>query len=615
MILKFEAEHPEHGMMGFADAAIKYYDDMERHMAFKYTLLVELFEGFQERKEFYRGLKTELKKQIELRGEKQEGALLDETDGDDFIPEEKIPNEMPNMFEEVRRRVADGKSGGITESNLNKMELDVICMCEAAKEYVRWLGRALVLVYNTSAKSKVISEEFKDILKTIDPGIQLSTHSASNSFSKDQGSSKHSVLIPAENEEEFYGLDANDIEAILASGRVTSRLLPCLRRMLTVSILNDNLIKVFLTKQTAERTILDIASRVPPEKPWTRNVHTRIIEELRDLVRVRIKDHIDAQCKKAKYALLKLQDRIIERYESVSVSTDVPRVTLFSVYSSITPFYRQKMLEKVESEREKKDPKTDLKRTEKSDFSTNKLPDVSGAIKAVAMVMSGAENSIGKHLSSSTANPSTYHSYTAVSGSELLPEKPYRFIHAENNYDQLLQTILSKKSHQETVKSTKKKAEPDTLFKSYYGQSEGPVFQIGMRRSRKFTKPGETIRSPAPTKVTFSSSDRAQTARVPIKVIGKPEPVSNSKLGQQARRSSAYESSRLQKVSSQVQLDELEETSSVSSANQRGKPASDTMEKEFRGFDDNSLKEVKKIIANMRLLDRVSTCSSWLTSQ
>ena len=368
-IKKFEKIYPQ-GPLAFADYVNKTYHEMSRQLLNKYQLAQEILGGLKDRIDFRMGINTELNELKTQRGDKP---IQDNNRYDDrpFVPEEFIPSEIPNLFQRVVAEVRDIKGTGITESLLDKMELDIISMYEASKEYIHWLLRLLISVKNEMKKARSYSLDLKDLISLLVNHISLDKMETpvNNSFSRDTMYAPTSVVIHAE------GAIVNKIDIETLKDEVNNlpsflKLFKDYRSFLCSMIMNDNLIKVFLNPYLVEQSLLET-----DRESTSKNIHINLFSNLRNQVRAKIRADMDSNLRVVKEVLLTLTKRIHEIIDmrSYHEQKELPRMKLYMVYDKFTDKLREAMAKKVDSFKQKHEVEQKLEGVDKKNETQQNL--------------------------------------------------------------------------------------------------------------------------------------------------------------------------------------------------------------------------------------------------
>ncbi len=347
---QFDRRHPN-GASDYVDSIIREFREMERHLIFKYQMTQELLDAVQERKDFRTYLRSELKELKKQRGDRpfsvQEQAGNAEGP---FVPEVFIPSDTPNLFQKVFDAVADSKGAGITEANLNKMELEIINMFETAKEFVFWLMRLLMSVRNESRKAKIHSVELKDLINLIMAHTQQDKieSPANSSFSRDSPTQPQSVTLIIETSKNK--LDLEQVGQSMNRLPVFSKLFPDYRNFLASMILRDNLIKVFLSP-----SIIDQCIQETDRSSDSKTVHLELFSTLRSRTKSKISTEMNSNFLIIKDVLCRLSKRIQDMIalKASPGEPDFPRLKLQMIYEKFTPELRRAMKSKVDSFKER----------------------------------------------------------------------------------------------------------------------------------------------------------------------------------------------------------------------------------------------------------------------
>lgn len=195
LIEVFEKAHPE-GVKAYTDGIITFFAKMNLDQVNKYNAMSVNLNQLHDKKLQRLSLQQELDTLKSLSADKD---IPDEdaTQDQELIPEEKnLPN-RPTLIQEVKDLVCDSKAGGITEASLNRMELFIIRMNEAVREYLNWMRRVILKIKDCNRIPRMISSEIREMIKLLNKNLKLSEdNTAQTSFDKDPNSVSRNFSHP-----------------------------------------------------------------------------------------------------------------------------------------------------------------------------------------------------------------------------------------------------------------------------------------------------------------------------------------------------------------------------------------------------------------------------------
>ena len=185
MIEAFEKAHPE-GIFAYANNLIALYAKSSLAQVNKYNAMSVSLSDLQEKKLLRLSLSEELEMLKKTNTMAKDIPDEDAMQEQELIPEEKnIPN-RPNLVQEVKSLICDPKAGGITESSLNRMELFIIRLYEAVREYLNWMRRIILKIKNCNKIPRLIYSEVSEMIKDLNRNLKMSEDTSPFlSFDKD----------------------------------------------------------------------------------------------------------------------------------------------------------------------------------------------------------------------------------------------------------------------------------------------------------------------------------------------------------------------------------------------------------------------------------------------
>jgi hypothetical protein len=190
---QFERSHPE-GIESFIDKAIEYYLEKSRHLENQFIAVSELLGSIKERKDLRLKLHLEYEAIKEERGDiiRDDESKKEEV----FVPEVTMQANMPNLVQEVTHAVGGIKPAGVSEINVNKLEMHIIRTLVASRSLVSWLMKVLKEIY------KVLSpmNRYRNYSDEVRSYIEILRHSkrergedsGNNSLSRTDSPNRHS---------------------------------------------------------------------------------------------------------------------------------------------------------------------------------------------------------------------------------------------------------------------------------------------------------------------------------------------------------------------------------------------------------------------------------------